>query len=284
MILTPEIHGLIDRALQEDLSIGDATTDALVPPELQATATLFAKQPGVLCGVEVAEAVFRRVDPSLRTERALEDGATMERGSVVLRASGSAAHLLTAERTAVNFVQHLSGVATLTATYVEAVSGTGATLIDTRKTLPGLRSLEKYAVRCGGGHNHRRNLGDGILIKDNHIAALRGHGMSLGDIVRRAQQRASHTIKVEVEVTTLEEAEEALDAGAELLLLDNMPPDMMRRAVELNRGRAVLEASGGINLETVRAVAETGVDLISVGALTHSAPSVDISMDIEYGG
>ena len=284
MILTPEIHDLIDRALQEDLSIGDATTDALVPPDLQATATLFAKQLGVLCGVEVAEAVFRRVDPSLRTERALEDGATMERGSVVLRASGSAAHLLTAERTAVNFVQHLSGVATLTATYVEAVRGTGATLIDTRKTLPGLRSLEKYAVRCGGGHNHRRNLGDGILIKDNHIAALRGHGMSLGDIVRRAQQRASHTIKVEVEVTTLEEAGEALDAGAELLLLDNMPPDMMRRAVELNRGRAVLEASGGINLETVRAVAETGVDLISVGALTHSAPSIDISMDIEYEG
>ena len=155
MILTPEIHDLIDRALQEDLSIGDATTDALVPPDLQATATLFAKQPGVLCGVEVAEAVFRRVDPSLRTERALEDGATMERGSVVLRASGPAAHLLTAERTAVNFVQHLSGVATLTATYVEAVRGTRATLIDTRKTLPGLRSLEKYAVRCGGGHNHR---------------------------------------------------------------------------------------------------------------------------------
>ena len=254
MLLTPEIHDLIDRALQEDLSIGDATTDALVPPELQATATLFAKQPGVLCGVEVAAAVFRRLDPSLTVEPALRDGDVMERGSVALRARGSAAHLLTAERTAVNFMQHLSGVATLTAVYVEAVKGTGATIIDTRKTLPGLRSLEKHAVRCGGGHNHRQNLGDGILIKDNHIAALRGHGMSLGDIVRQAHRRASHTIKVEVEVTTLEEAEEALDAGAQLLLLDNMPPELMRQAVELNRGRAVLEASGGINLDTVRAV------------------------------
>ena len=284
MILTPEIHDLIDRALQEDLSIGDATTAALVPEELQATATLFAKQPGVLCGVEVAAAVFRRVDPSLVVEQALRDGDVMERGSVALRARGSAAVLLTAERTAVNFMQHLSGVATLTAVYVEAVKDTGATIIDTRKTLPGLRALEKHAVRCGGGHNHRQNLGDGILIKDNHIAALRGHGMSLGDIVRQAHRRASHTIKVEVEVTTLEEAEEALDAGAGLLLLDNMPPELMRRAVKLNRGRAVLEASGGINLDTVRAVAETGVDLISVGALTHSAPALDISMDIAYEG
>ena len=284
MLLTPEIHDLIDRALQEDLSIGDATTDALVPPELQATATLFAKQPGVLCGVDVAAAVFRRLDPSLTVEPALQDGDVMERGSVALRAGGSAASLLSAERTAVNFMQHLSGVATLTAVYVEAVKGTGATIIDTRKTLPGLRALEKHAVRCGGGHNHRQNLGDGILIKDNHIAALRGHGMSLGDIVRQAHRRASHTIKVEVEVTTLEEAEEALDAGAQLLLLDNMSPETMRRAVELNQGRAVLEASGGINLDTVRAVAETGVDLISVGALTHSAPSIDISMDIAYEG
>ncbi|MDE2802500.1 MAG: carboxylating nicotinate-nucleotide diphosphorylase, partial [Chloroflexota bacterium] len=252
--------------------------------ELQATATLFAKQPGVLCGVEVAAAVFRRVDPTLEVEQALRDGDVMERGSVALRARGSAAMLLTAERTAVNFMQHLSGVATLTAVYVEAVKDTGATIIDTRKTLPGLRALEKHAVRCGGGHNHRQNLGDGILIKDNHIAALRGHGMSLGDIVRQAHRRASHTIKVEVEVTTLEEAEEALDAGAQLLLLDNMPPELMKQAVELNRGRAVLEASGGINLDTVRAVAETGVDLISVGALTHSAPALDISMDISYLG
>ena len=249
MLLTPEIHDLIDRALQEDLGIGDATTAALVPPDLQATATLFAKQPGVLCGADVAAAVFRRVDPSLVVEQALRDGDFMERGSVALRVDGSAASLLMAERTAINFMQHLSGVATATATYVEAVEGTGATLIDTRKTIPGLRALEKYAVRCGGGHNHRQNLGDGVLIKDNHIAALKLRGVSLGDMVRMAHERASHTIKVEVEVTTLEEAEEALDAGAQLLLLDNMSPELMRRAVELNRGRALLEASGGINLE-----------------------------------
>ena len=284
MLLTPEVHDLIDRALQEDLGIGDATTSALVPPELQASATLFAKQPGVLCGVEVAEAVFRRVDPSLQVEQVLRDGDVMERGSVALRAGGSAASLLTAERTAINFMQHLSGVATLTATYVEAIRGTGATLIDTRKTIPGLRSLEKYAVRCGGGHNHRQNLGDGVLIKDNHIAALKLQGVSLGDMVRMAHARASHTIKVEVEVTTLEETEEALDAGAQLLLLDNMPAELMGQAVELNRGRALLEASGGINLDTVRAAAESGVDLISVGALTHSAPALDISMDVSYLG
>ena len=284
MPLTPEVNDLIDRAIQEDLSIGDATTDALVPDDLQATATLHAKSPGVLAGVEVAAAVFYRIDPGLQVETALADGAVMERGSVILRVNGSAATMLKAERTAVNFMQHLSGIATATATYVEAVKGTGAQIIDTRKTIPGLRSLEKYAVRCGGGHNHRQNLGDGVLIKDNHIAALRLRGISLGDVVRQAHERASHTIKVEVEVTTVAEAEEALAAGAQLLLLDNMSPEEMRKAVEVNKGRALLEASGGINLETVQAVAATGVDLISVGALTHSAQALDISMDISYQG
>jgi len=284
MPLTPEVNDLIDRAIQEDLSIGDATTDALVPPDLLATASLFAKAPGVLCGGEVAGAVFHRVDPDLHVEVALADGAAMERGSVILRVSGSAASMLKAERTAVNFLQHLSGIATATTTYVEAVRGLGAQIIDTRKTIPGLRSLEKYAVRCGGGHNHRQNLGDGVLIKDNHIAALKLRKMSLGEIVRQAHQRASHTIKVEVEVTTVAEAEEALEAGAQLLLLDNMSPDEMRKVVEVNKGRALLEASGRINLETVRAVAETGVDLISVGALTHSAQALDISMDVTYQG
>ena len=284
MPLTPEVNDLIDRAIQEDLSIGDATTDALIPDGLQATATLHTKSPGVLSGSEIAAAVFHRVDPDLTVEVALADGATMERGSVILRVSGSAATMLKAERTAVNFMQHLSGIATATATYVEAVNGTGSQIIDTRKTIPGLRSLEKYAVRCGGGHNHRQNLGDGVLIKDNHIAALKLRGMSLGDVVRQAHERASHTIKVEVEVTSVAEAEEALEAGAQLLLLDNMSPDEMRKAVEVNKGRALLEASGGINLTTVQAVAATGVDLISVGALTHSAQALDISMDISYQG
>ena len=284
MPLTPEVNDLIDRAIQEDLSIGDATTDALIPDDLQATATLHAKSPGVLSGSEIAAAVFHRVDPDLTVEVALADGATMERGSVILRVSGSAATMLKAERTAVNFMQHLSGIATATATYVEAVNGTGSQIIDTRKTIPGLRSLEKYAVRCGGGHNHRQNLGDGVLIKDNHIAALKLRGMSLGDVVRQAHERASHTIKVEVEVTSVAEAKEALEAGAQLLLLDNMSPDEMRKAVEVNKGRALLEASGGINLTTIQAVAATGVDLISVGALTHSAQALDISMDISYQG
>jgi len=284
MPLTPEVNDLIDRAIQEDLSIGDATTNALIPDDLQAPATLHAKSAGVLSGGEIAAAVFHRVDPDLHVEVALADGATMERGSIILRVSGSAANMLKAERTAVNFMQHLSGIATTTATYVEAVKGTGSQIIDTRKTIPGLRSLEKYAVRCGGGHNHRQNLGDGVLIKDNHIAALKLRGMSLGDVVRQAHERASHTIKVEVEVTSVAEAEEALEAGALLLLLDNMSPDEMRKAVEANKGRALLEASGGINLATVKAVAATGVDLISVGALIHSAQALDISMDISYEG
>ena len=282
MILTPEVNELIDRAIQEDLNIGDATTDALVPDDLQAKAIIHSKGSGVLSGAEVGAAVFRRIDPLLEVEIVLVDGSVVEKGSVILRISGSAATMLKAERTAVNFMQHLSGVATTTARYVEAVKGTGAKIIDTRKTIPGMRSLEKYAVRCGGGRNHRQNLGDGVLVKDNHIAALKRTGMSLAEVVMKAHEHASHTIKIEVEVTTVTEAEEALQAGAQLLLLDNMSNREMRNAVEINKGRALLEASGGINLTTVKEVAATGVDLISVGALTHSAEALDISMDISY--
>ena len=282
MILTPEVNELIDRAIQEDLNIGDATTDALVPDDLQAKAIIHSKGSGVLCGAEVGAAVFRRIDPLLEVEIVLVDGSVVEKGSVILRISGSAATMLKAERTAVNFMQHLSGVATTTATYVEAVKGTGAKIIDTRKTIPGMRSLEKYAVRCGGGRNHRQNLGDGVLVKDNHIAALKRSGMSLAEVVLKAHEHASHTIKIEVEVTTIAEAEEALKAGAQLLLLDNMSNREMRNAVEINEGRALLEASGGINLTTVKEVAATGVNLISVGAITHSAQALDISMDISF--
>ena len=282
MILTPEVNELIDRAIQEDLNIGDATTDALVPDDLQAKAIIHSKGAGVLCGAEVGAAVFRRIDPLLEVEIVLVDGSVVEKGSVILRISGSAATMLKAERTAVNFMQHLSGVATTTATYVEAVKGTGAKIIDTRKTIPGMRSLEKYAVRCGGGRNHRQNLGDGVLVKDNHIAALKRSGMSLAEVVLKAHEHASHTIKIEVEVTTIAEAEEALKAGAQLLLLDNMSNREMRNAVEINEGRALLEASGGINLTTVKEVAATGVNLISVGAITHSAQALDISMDISF--
>ncbi len=280
--LLPQVADLIDRAIQEDVGLGDATTDALIPGDLLATAVLFTKSPGVLCGGRVALDVFRRIDSSLETELLRLDGVELASGVVIARVRGAAASLLRAERTALNFLQHLSGIATQTARYVDAVKGTRARIIDTRKTIPGLRALEKEAVRAGGGRNHRQNLGVGVLVKDNHIAALRGREVGIAEIVRMARERASHTIRVEIEVTTMAEAEEALDAGAELLLLDNMAPEEMGRVVAMNRGRAVLEASGGIDLATVRAVAECGVDLISVGALTHSAPALDISMDLEY--
>ena len=277
--ITPEIESLIDRALTEDLSIGDPTCDALIPPELQASAVVVAKSEGVLAGVDVALAVFRRVDPALDACARLPDGSPLRPGDVIAAVSGSAAAIMMAERTALNFVQRMSGIATATRGYVDAVAGHDVRIVDTRKTTPGLRTLDKYAVRCGGGHNHRRNLGDGILIKDNHIQALRDHGLSLADVVRKAYANAPHTVRVEVEVENVDEAREALDAGAEILLLDNMAPPEMARAVELARGRAVTEASGGINLDTVRAAAAAGVDLISVGALTHSVLALDISLD-----
>ena len=279
--LLSDLQALIDRALQEDLAIGDPTTDGLVPPDLPGRGLVFAKGGGVLCGAPVAAMVFQRVDPSLRVEQVLHDGDRLERGTAILRLRGPAASMLKAERVAVNFLQHLSGVATETARYVERVQGLPVRVVDTRKTVPGIRALQKYAVHVGGGGNHRKNLGDGILIKDNHLAVLRASGRPLREIVRQAVATASHTIKVEVEVTTLDEVREALEGGAHVLLLDNMSVEQMRQAVALVNKRAALEASGGITLETVRAVAETGVDLISVGALTHSVKALDISMDVE---
>ncbi len=278
--LTPEIEGLIDRAITEDLCIGDPTTEALIPDELTGKAVIFSKAEGVLAGVDVALAVFRRVDPALRTTALLRDGAALKPRASIAEVEGPVASILKGERTALNFLQRLSGIATETSRYVRAVQGYNVRIIDTRKTTPGLRTLEKYAIRVGGGHNHRRNLGDGILIKDNHIQALRLQEMSLGDIIRKAYANASHTIKIEVEVEDLDQVREALEAGAEILLLDNMSIEEMAQAVKLAKGRAITEASGGINLETVRAVAATGVDLISVGALTHSVRALDISLDL----
>ena len=280
--MTPEVLSLIDRALSEDQAFSDPTTDALIPPDLRGVGVVRSKANGVLSGVRLGLAVFSRVDPSLDTLALKEDGSTLSPGDAVARVQGSASAILRAERPALNFMQHLSGIATDTARYVEVVRGLPAKIIDTRKTVPGLRYLEKYAVRAGGGSNHRMNLADGILIKDNHIAAGRSRGVSLRETVERAVARAPHTIKVEVEVTNLEELEEALAAGAHVILLDNMPPEEMSRAVKLVDGRAVLEASGGIDVETVRAVAETGVDLISVGALTHSPTALDLSLDLEF--
>ena len=224
--------------------------------------------------------MFRRLDPSLEFETVTEDGSSVAPGDRLAAVTGCVASMLKAERTALNFVQRLSGIATETRRYVEAVEGLDARIVDTRKTTPGLRKLEKYAVVMGGGQNHRRNLADGILIKDNHIEALELQGLGIGDVVRRALSGAPHTIKVEIEVETIEQLEEVLDAGADLVLLDNMGVEQMAAAVKVAAGRAVLEASGGITLDTVRAIAETGVDIISVGALTHSARALNLGLDM----
>ena len=278
--ITSSIRDMVERALVEDLGHGDVTTDALISPDARGQASVVVKADGVVAGLEVALEVFRQVDPSTRSRIRLEDGAPVSPGDVVADVDGSVAGILKAERVSLNFLQRLSGIATATAAYVKAVQGTKARIIDTRKTVPGLRQLEKYAVRVGGGHNHRYNLADGILIKDNHIAALRARELGLAEIVDLARERSPHTLRVEIEVETVEEAVEALEAGADVVLLDNMAPEEMRRVVSISDGRALLEASGGVTLDTVRAVAETGVDLISVGALTHSVRALDISLDM----
>ncbi len=275
------VDAIVERALAEDVGWGDLTTSALIPSTAQARATVLMKEEGVVCGLEVMALTFGKVDPSLRFEALVEDGARAAAGAIIARVAGRAASILTAERVALNFLQRLSGIATLTARYVEALGGRPVRLVETRKTTPGLRLLEKYAVRVGGGANHRQNLSDGVLIKDNHLAVLRSLGSSLGEAVARARARAPHAVRIEVEVENLAELAEALAAGADVVLLDNMAPDDLRAAVAQAHGRALLEASGGITLENVAAVAATGVDIISVGALTHSVRALDISLEIE---
>ena len=271
---------MIDLALDEDLGAGDVTTEAVIPDELQGRGVVMSKAAGVLAGVKVARAVFRKVDAGLDFKVLLEDGSALQPESYIAEIDGPVSSILKAERTAINYLQRLSGIATDTSRYVQAVDGHNTRILDTRKTTPGLRVLEKYAVSAGGGHNHRRGLGDGVLIKDNHIEAMRQSGVSLGEVVARAREAAPHYMKVEVEVEDVSEAREALDAGAEILLLDNMGLEQMAEIVKLAGGRAATEASGGITLDTVQAVAATGVDSISVGALTHSAKALDISLDL----
>jgi nicotinate-nucleotide pyrophosphorylase (carboxylating) len=240
-----------------------------------------AKKEGILAGINIAKQVFHRVDPELKVEVLLEDGAGVKPGSKVANVSGSIASILAAERVALNFLQRLSGIASETKRYVEAVKGLPVRIMDTRKTTPGLRSLEKHAVKVGGGDNHRMSLGDGILIKDNHLAALRSQGLSIKEIVAKARQNSPQRMPVEVEVGTVLEALEAVEAGVDTVMLDNMNLEDMRNAVKSIHGRALVEASGGITLDNVRAVAETGVDFISIGALTHSARALDISLELE---
>lgn len=276
-----QIEEIVDRALAEDLGKGDVTTEALIPGDQQGTGFIVAKNEGILAGTGVAKQVFHRVDPELKVEILLEDGARVKSGSRVAKVSGSSASILKAERVALNFLQRLSGIASETNRYVARVEGLPVRIMDTRKTTPGLRSLEKYAVRVGGGENHRMNLGDGILIKDNHLVALRSQGLNIKEIIARARQNAPQRLPVEVEVRTVSEALEAVEAGADIVMLDNMNLEDMRKAVKSIHGRALIEASGGITLDNVRAAAETGVDFISIGALTHSARALDISLELE---
>ena len=276
-----KVDNIIDLALAEDISHGDVTSELLIPPELQGKASILVKAKGVLAGGEVAKRVFLRVDPSFKVDVLIKDGAKVQPGNIVATISGSVISILKAERTALNFVQRLSGIASQTAQYIAKTRGVDVVITDTRKTTPGLRLLEKYAVRAGGGQNHRFHLGDGILIKDNHIAALRALGMSLKDIVAKAKQNDPKRLKVEVEVNTLQEALDAVDAGADIIMLDNMSPDEMRRVVSLIPSQVGTEASGGITLANVRPAAMAGVNIISIGALTHSSKALDISLELE---
>ena len=278
----PEIQALIDRALAEDLAFSDPTTGGIIDTSIIGLGVVRSKALGILAGVDIALGAFQRVDPSLRTQALLSDGDVLEPGISIAQVEGCAASILQAERTALNFLQRTSGIATATQSYVQAVRDFNVRIIDTRKTPPGLRYLDKYAVRMGGGHNHRLNLADGILIKDNHLAALAHKGLDLKQAIDLALSQASHMVKVEVEVTSIEEARLAAEAGVHVIMLDNMNIAQMREAVQVIAGRAVVEASGGINLETVKEVASTGVDLISVGSLTHSVRALDIGMDLEF--
>jgi nicotinate-nucleotide pyrophosphorylase (carboxylating) len=271
-------EAIVDLALVEDIGTGDVTTSATVPPGAHAHGVIIAKSDGIISGLDAAAFTFRRVNPMIDFSARVLDGTRVETGNVISEVAGDARSILTAERVALNLLQRLSGVATLTAAYVEAVAGTSARIVDTRKTTPGMRILEKAAVRDGGGHNHRVGLADGVLIKDNHLAAI-GGADRVAKAIRQARERAPHTLKIEVEVTTLDEVREACATGADIILLDNMDLETMHEAVGIIAGRALVEASGGVRLETVRPIAETGVDFVSVGALTHSAPALDISLD-----
>ena len=274
-VATDTLERAVLAALAEDIGAGDVTTEATVPENAVGTAELLVKEPGVVCGLRAAESTFRALDPDIRFEALASDGDVIDEPSaVVARVTGSERAILTGERVALNFVGRLSGIATLTRRYVTAVEGTGAAVLDTRKTTPGLRALDKHAVAAGGGRNHRFGLDDAVLVKDNHLRAAG----SVADAVRLV--RAASDLPVEVECETLDQVSEALEAGVEAILLDNMTITELREAVALTAGRARLEASGGVSLHTIRAIAETGVDEISVGALTHSARSLDVSLEL----
>ncbi|MFB0551177.1 MAG: carboxylating nicotinate-nucleotide diphosphorylase [Nitrososphaeria archaeon] len=278
------VKKLVEIALKEDIGLRDVTSQILIPLGLQARGDVLVKEEGILAGTEISRLVFKTADSSLRVRVLRPDGSKVKKGEKVMEITGSAATMLKAERVALNFLQRLSGVATHTSRYVRAVEGLPVKIMDTRKTAPGLRRLEKHAVLMGGGVNHRLGLYDGVIIKDNHLRLCTSLGTSLADAVLRAKQKAPRGMRVEVEAKNLDEVQEALNAGADIIMLDNMSIKEVKAAVELVAGRIPLEASGGVSLENVRSVAETEVDMISVGALTHSAPSLDISLEIYLRG
>ncbi|MGB3910696.1 MAG: carboxylating nicotinate-nucleotide diphosphorylase [Pseudolysinimonas sp.] len=275
------IDDIIQRALDEDAPWGDLTSEVFLPADARATAALVAREPGVFSGADVFARVFGLVDPATTVELLVADGGRFEVGTVLARVEGSARAVLRAERIALNLTQRMSGIATLTARYVEAAAGTTARIVDTRKTTPGLRVLERQAVRDGGGHNHRFSLSDAVLAKDNHLAVLAAAGVPIGDAIRAARARIGHTTHLEVEVDRLDQIEPVVAAGVDTIMLDNFTPDELREGVALVAGRALVEASGGVSLDTVAAIAATGVDVISVGALTHSPRALDLGLDVE---
>ncbi|QZQ54557.1 carboxylating nicotinate-nucleotide diphosphorylase [Curtobacterium sp. TC1] len=274
------LRRVIETALEEDAPWGDVTSETLIPAEATATATLAAREPGVLSGGTVFVAVMHAVDPSIRATLHAAEGSAFAAGDTLATVTGSARAVLRAERVALNLLQRMSGIATVTAAHVAAVAGTTARIVDTRKTTPGLRALERYAVRCGGGHNHRTSLSDAVLAKDNHLAVLLAGGIGIGDAIAAARQRLGHTVHVEVEVDRIDQIEPVVAAGVDTIMLDNFTPDELETGVGIVAGRALVEASGGVSLDTVAAIAATGVDVISVGALTHSARALDLGLDI----
>ena len=281
--LSPQaIKEAVRRALAEDAPWGDITSENLIPMDARLSAKLVAREPGVLSGIEVFSAAMTLTDPATEVQRVLADGARFERGAVLATVAGAARSVLTAERVALNFVQRMSGIASMTAAFVAAVAGTKARIVDTRKTTPGLRLFERYAVRCGGGNNHRFSLSDAVLAKDNHLAVLTRNGeRDLTDALREVRSRLPHTTHFEVEVDWPDQIAALLDAGVDTIMLDNFTLDQMRAAVEQIAGRALVEASGSVKLDAVRAIAQTGVDIISIGALTHSARALDLGLDAQ---
>ncbi len=273
----PQVEQIITLALNEDIGTGDITTLSTIPEDKTATGRFVAKEDMIICGIDLAKHIFGRVDPSIEMKANFKDGDAVKKGDVIAVVSGNAQNVLTGERTALNFMQRLTGIATRTHASVAEVAGTNAKITDTRKTTPGLRVLEKYAVRVGGGTNHRFNLADGVLIKDNHIAVSGG----IKNAVKNARAVIPHTLKIEVEVETKEQLAEALDAGADIIMLDNMSNDLMRECVGIVAGRALVEASGNMGEKSLREVAETGVDIISIGALTHTVKAADISLKFQ---